>query len=964
MSLVASLKVAGFDLGFGYLLKGFLTGMTYALLSVGLVLVYRSSKFINFAHIGVGLFGASILAKLALPESSGGYDLPFWVAMVTAMIVGAFVSVGTEVVVVRPLRGSPRVLSMVATLGMGAFFFFAALAVNGKGLQPLVFPKPTAFPTFKVDPLFVDTFDSAQLILSPVLLILLGLFLTRTRFGIGIRGAASNRDAAAGAGASPSTMAILSWGLAGALAAYSVALLIPSKGAVNPASIGPDLLLRALAAAALVGFRSIGGAVVAALGIGVTEAILASNSDANGWIEILILLALLVALLITKVSGRDAAEPWEGLSIGERLPSAYREIWSIRNLGAIVGSTGFVILGVVPFFVSNSTAVALNQVLALAVVGTSVGIITGLGGQLTLGQFAIGGIGAAVAVIVTQNSGSFALGLVAAMVSSGLVSLAIGFPALRVRGLFLGVATLAFALFCTGWLFAQSWMFGSYRPTLAPDLGLVEGKDRNYYWIALAALVVSVLLTRNLRRGAFGRKLVAVRDNTDAARALSIPATRVKLQAYLIGGMLAGLGAAIFVQSSASVSAETINVQLSIDAVIVTVVGGIGSLAGPVVGALYIFGVPALFEIENNEALAALSAAWLILLIYQPNGIAGLYSVVVRRVEDLIARFRGIDPEVARATVTGDESESLEASSRLFHHVSVPEEPEVGTDPLAMIRSATEPMSGRAERETEMKPLLSVRGITRRFGGLLAVNNVSFDVYPGETLGLIGPNGAGKTTLFELVCGFTKPDSGSVWFDGRAVTRMAPEERSRIGMVRSFQSATLFPTLSLLDTVMVAQERSHRSGVFESVLGLSQREAVREREARDVIELFGLTRFVDAPIGVLPTGTRRLVELACTVALRPKLILLDEPSAGIAQAETEELGEVLMGIRDNYAVTFVVIEHDMPLLTGICDRMIALEVGQVIASGTPHEVQNDPAVVDSYLGPNAVAVARSGSTVD
>ena len=960
MSLIASLKVAGFDLGFGYLLKGFLTGMTYALLSVGLVLVYRSSKFINFAHIGVGLFGASILAKLALPESSGGYDLPFWVAMVTAMIVGAFVSVGTEVVVVRPLRRSPRVLSMVATLGMGAFFFFAALAVNGKGLQPLVFPKPNAFPTFKVDPLFVDTFDSAQLILSPVLLILLGLFLTRTRFGIGIRGAASNRDAAAGAGASPSTMAILSWGLAGALAAYSVALLIPSKGAVNPASIGPDLLLRALAAAALVGFRSIGGAVIAALGIGVTEAILASNSDANGWIEILILLALLVALLITKVSGRDAAEPWEGLSIGERLPSAYRDIWSIRNLGAIVGSTGFVILGLVPFFVSNSTAVALNQVVALAVVGMSVGIITGLGGQLTLGQFAIGGIGAAVAVIVTQNSGSFALGLVAAMASSGLVSLAIGFPALRVRGLFLGVATLAFALFCTGWLFAQNWMFGSYRPTLAPDLGLVEGKDRNYYWIALAALMVSVLLTRNLRRGAFGRKLVAVRDNTDAARALSIPATRVKLQAYLIGGMLAGLGAAIFVQSSASVSAETINVQLSIDAVIVTVVGGIGSLAGPVIGALYIFGIPALFEIENNEALAALSAAWLILLIYQPNGIAGLYSVVIRRVEDLIARFRGIDPKVARATVTGDESESLEASSRLFHHEPVGEGPGVGLDASTVV----EPVAGRGEREAEVRPLLSVRDITRRFGGLIAVNCVSFDVYPGETLGLIGPNGAGKTTLFELVCGFTKPDSGSVWFDGRAVTRMAPEERSRIGMVRSFQSATLFPTLTLLDTVMVAQERSHRSGVFESVLGLSQREAVREREARDVIELFGLTRFVDAPIGVLPTGTRRLVELACTVALRPKLILLDEPSAGIAQAETEELGEVLLGIRDSYGVTFVVIEHDMPLLTGICDRMIALEVGQIIATGTPHEVQNDPAVVDSYLGPNAVAVARSGSAAE
>ena len=145
------------------------------------------------------------------------------------------------------------------------------------------------------------------------------------------------------------------------------------------------------------------------------------------------------------------------------------------------------------------------------------------------------------------------------------------------------------------------------------------------------------------------------------------------------------------------------------------------------------------------------------------------------------------------------------------------------------------------------------------------------------------------------------------------------------------------------------------------MLGRSHRESRRESEARQVIDLFGLSRFVDAPIGVLPTGTRRLVELACTVALRPRLILLDEPSAGIAQAETEELGMVLAGIRDAYDVTFVVIEHDMPLLTSICDRMIALEVGRVITSGTPSEVQNHPAVIESYLGGNAVAVARSGA---
>ena len=966
MSLLASLEVGGFALGPGVLLKGTLTGMTYALLAVGLVLVFRSSKFINFAHIGAGLFGASILSKLALAPEDNGFGLPYWGAMVAAMIVGALVNIATEKIVVRPLKSSPRVLAMVATLGMGSFFFFAALAVNADGLQPLIFPKPTGVPTFKVDSLFVDTFDSAQLILSPILLAALGLFLWRSRFGVAIRGAASNPDASALAGVSPTGMAVLSWGLAGALAAYSAALLIPSKGAVTPESIGPDLLLRALAAAAIVRFRSVGGAVACALAIGVIEQVLASNPDANGWIEIVIVSAVFLSLLLTRVSGRDEPEPWNDLGVQNRLPAVYREVWAIRNLGTVLGVVGFAALCAIPLLVSNATAVAVNGAIALAIVGLSVGVVTGLGGQLTLGQFAIGGIGAAVAVIVTEQTGLFVVGLVASMAASGLVALVIGFPALRVRGLLLGVATLSFALFCSGWLFGQSWMFGSFRTTAKPDLGWVAGRDRNYTWIALAALGVSLLVVRNLRRGAFGRKLIAVRDNTDAARALSVPATRVKLQAYLIGGVLAGLGGAVFAQTFDSVSAQTISVQLSIDAVIVTVVGGIGSLAGPVIGAIYIAGVPAVLNITNNEALAGLAAAWLVLLTFQPNGISGVGSAVVRRIEDLIARLKGIDPIMARAAVSGDGVDALEASSRLFASNTTeatpvalpPEQPPPEQLPPEQLQPA-QPVT-----TSERMPLLSVRGMVKRFGGLIAVNDVSFDVFPGETVGLIGPNGAGKTTLFELVCGFTRADQGAVWFAGRNVTRMSPEDRSRIGMVRSFQSATLFPTLTLLDTVMVARERARPSGVLESVFGLGRADRDREASARRVIELFGLTRYTDAPIGVLPTGTRRLVELACTVALEPTLILLDEPSAGIAQAETEELGRVLEGIRDTYAVTFVIIEHDMPLLTSICDRMVALEVGTVIATGTPHEVQNHPAVVSSYLGANAVAVARSGAAVE
>ena len=180
-------------------------------------------------------------------------------------------------------------------------------------------------------------------------------------------------------------------------------------------------------------------------------------------------------------------------------------------------------------------------------------------------------------------------------------------------------------------------------------------------------------------------------------------------------------------------------------------------------------------------------------------------------------------------------------------------------------------------------------------------------------------------------------------------------------MVRSFQSATLFPTLTLLETLMVAKEHRLPSHLWESLIGVTAGERRREEQARSLIDAFGLTAWTDTPVGVLPTGTRRMIELASVVALEPKLILLDEPTAGIAQSESEALGRVLRAIHSAYGVTVVIIEHDIPLLSSFCHRLVAMEIGRVIAIGTPDEVRNHPAVIESYLGTNAIAVSRSGA---
>jgi branched-chain amino acid transport system ATP-binding protein len=261
--------------------------------------------------------------------------------------------------------------------------------------------------------------------------------------------------------------------------------------------------------------------------------------------------------------------------------------------------------------------------------------------------------------------------------------------------------------------------------------------------------------------------------------------------------------------------------------------------------------------------------------------------------------------------------------------------------------------------------VLAVRDIGVSFGGILAVDEVTFDVHQGQILGLIGPNGAGKTTLFDAMCGFVVPDRGHVVLDGRDITDLAPAERSRAGLGRSFQDAKLFSSLTVAETLACALERRIRSqDPISSVVGMpwvwtSEREVTERVE--ELIELLGLGAFRDKFVSDLSTGSRRIVDLACVLAHDPIVLLLDEPSSGIAQRETEALGSLLHRVKEATGCTMLLVEHDMPLVTSVADELIALETGRVIARGTPKEVTNDPAVIEAYLGTDQRFVARSGA---
>jgi ABC-type branched-subunit amino acid transport system ATPase component len=262
------------------------------------------------------------------------------------------------------------------------------------------------------------------------------------------------------------------------------------------------------------------------------------------------------------------------------------------------------------------------------------------------------------------------------------------------------------------------------------------------------------------------------------------------------------------------------------------------------------------------------------------------------------------------------------------------------------------------------RPVLEVRGVSRAYGGIRAVNDVSFSLYESEILGIIGPNGAGKTTLFDLLSGFVAPDEGTVILDGLDITTTSPDARARLGMGRSFQDARLFPALSVVDTIALALERHIE--VRDPLAAALNLPVVADSEKRiaerveELIELMGLGAFADKFVSELSTGSRRVVDLACVLAHEPDVLLFDEPSSGIAQRETEALGPLLLRIREATGASLIVIEHDMPLITSISDRMLALDLGRTVVDGDPVDVVNHPHVVASYLGTDEATVNRSG----
>lgn len=928
-------RLLDYETPFSVAVLGAIIGSTYGLLAVGLVLVFRSNRIVNFAHGEVGAFAAVIFSLIALKSGLGYYIL-----LPVGLLLGAGVGAAAEVVVVRRLRKAPKLMSIVATLGIGQFLLFFGILVNAQGGNSAAFPQPTGLPSFTVGALVITPAYTAILVFSPIAVVVLSSFLRYSKYGLAIRAAAANPEAARMAAIPAARMSAMAWAVAGALSALTAILTQPTRGFTSGESFGPSLLLRALTVAVIARMDSLPKAFAAGIGLGVVEQTLLWNNPSGGVVELVLFFLMLAALLTQKgVGARDEEKSsWASVQAIRPVPEALRELWLVRNLSLVVASVFFGAAALLPFFISNASSTSLIAIIAFAIVGLSVRIVAGLGGQLSLGQFAIAGVGGWASIEVSTRIGHFELAFLYAGFAGAVASLVIGIPALRIKGLFLAVTTLSFALVLPSFLLPQKWVFDygitPGRPIVG-DVALIA--DRHYYWFALPVLALATLMTWNISRGGFGRLMTAVRDNEDAARSFTIRASVVKVQGFLVAGFIAGIGGALYVHSLSSVSSTTFPTGASIAVVVMAVIGGVSLVSGPIIGALLVLGVPTFVPLDS-AGIAASALGQLLIVMYLPAGLGGLVEPIRDRIVKAIGRRAGYDVDsiyAEVATAAGSRTAATSAPRRL-------------------------PVAPAKQLRPRGSVLLDIQDLEKSFGGVRAVRGVSFDVRAGETLGLIGPNGAGKTTTFELLGGFTKADAGTVRFGGRDITSLSPEDRGHLGLIRSFQDAALFPTLTVQETVRLSLEREQPTSFLGSVLGLPSSSKAKDALVDDLLDFMGLGGYRSSQIRELSTGTRRITEIACLVALRPTLLLLDEPSSGVAQRETEALAGLIANLKRELDLTLVIIEHDIPMIMGLSDRIVAMADGEVIAYGTPQEVRESPAVVEAYLGGDIQAIERSG----
>jgi branched-chain amino acid transport system ATP-binding protein len=627
----------------------------------------------------------------------------------------------------------------------------------------------------------------------------------------------------------------------------------------------------------------------------------------------------------------------------------------LTNHGVIFKALLLFVLLVWPLLYQSGYAMRIMTTGGLyTIITIAVVIILGQAGQLSFGHSAFYGIGAYTAAILTMKAGfpTLAALVIGAMVA-GVIALIVGRPVLKLRYFYLALATIGLGqIFLV--LVQQLRTITGSTTGLAPVPYLsILGFDfntnlRQYYLVWVAAAVIIVFIDRALKYRA-GRALRAIATSEIASKSLGVRTANWKLLAFVASAVICGMAGGFYAFVSMAVTPSAFTFTAAILPIVMMLLGG-GTVWGSVVGAILMTWVINGFSSVQQYSGVIYSVIMILLLIFLPAGLL-LRPDQRARLKALVRRDKLQEP--AQCLVAAEEED---AAGQCTTTVGMPLAVSPGAEGLAVATRAAEKAVPEAARVQPSGPswtsLLAVKGISVHFGGLKAVDEVSLEVPEGQIVALIGPNGAGKTTLFNAVSRLQKLTSGAVEFAGRDVTKMSTANTARLGMARTFQNLRIYVNMTVLENVLVGCHQHERSGLWAGGLGLPhQRREEKESRQRALRALaaVGLEDRAHLPAASLPYGSQRLVEIARALASEPRLLLLDEPAAGMNAAERAHLVERIRDIRDS-GITVLLVEHDIELVMGISEHVYVLDYGRLIAQGRPEAVQNDPAVIEAYLG--------------
>jgi len=923
--IVGALLPSG--LPFGVILLGLVLGGLNALTAMGLVLIYRSSRIINFAQVEIGGLAATV-AQVMVRGWHQSYFLAVPIGLAVALGTGALI----DKVVVRRFFNAPRLILTVATIGilqiLGAIEIRIPTLVSGgagegRNLRAIDTFRTPFHGDFTIGPI-VFRGDHVLVILAvPLLLAGLAWFFSRSDLGIAVRAAADFNERALLLGIPVRRLSLITWVLAAGLSGVASILSVPILGTDLGVIGGPVVLLAPLAAAVIARMESLPVAVAAALGIGVFQQAVFWNYPRSSTVDVGLFVIILFALLLQRRRVSRVDDTGLGGYVAVRevrpIPAVLRDLpevrWGRTGLLAALGTAAVL----VPFVLSSGRVILLTYIALYGIIAISLVVLTGWAGQISLGQFAFVGLGAAVTASLLVHAGAdFLLAILVATLVGAVAAVLVGIPALRIQGLFLAVATLAFAVAVSEFL-----LNSRYFPTLNPsqfERPIILGRFNldtplTFYFVCVGALLAAIALARNFRRSRAGRAVVAVRDNERGAAAYGISPIRAKLTAFAFSGALAGFAGAFYAVGLRGIPFSGFDPLLSVEVFTAVVVGGLGSIPGALLGAAYVEG--AQYFLSGAGRLLATGGGLLVVLMFFPAGLGEVAFYNLRdRLLRYVARRRGISvPSLAEHPAFEDASEDEGAA-------------EIGT---------AEPPPEIIEEIPTGPLIVSCEDIDASYGQIQVLFGVHLQVQQGEMLALLGTNGAGKSTVLRVVAGLLRPQKGRVLFEGDDITDLDPVERVKRGLVTVPGGRGVFGSLTVAENLRLGGWLAKGDTAF------------LEETRRRIFELFpALERRLGTKASDLSGGEQQMLTLAQALLCRPRLLLIDELSLGLAPTIVATLIDVVRQI-NAAGTSIVVVEQSVNVATGIATRAEFMEKGQVRFSGLTAELAERPDLLRSVF---------------